>query len=52
MSAHSTGKCVAMRGRKKVTYRFRDGQQLPTDDDEQWFLLSASLGAAIEVIVI
>jgi hypothetical protein len=37
---------------KNTTDRFRDGQQLPTDDDEQWLLLSASLGAAIEVIVI
>jgi len=37
---------------KKETYRFRDGQQLTADDSEQWLLISASLGAAIEVIIV
>jgi hypothetical protein len=41
-----------LNAREKKTYRFRNGQQLPTDDNQQRLLLSASLGAAIVVIVV
>jgi hypothetical protein len=38
--------------KKQGPYRFRDGQQLPSDLGEQWLLISTPLRAAIKVIII
>jgi hypothetical protein len=38
--------------KKRGPYRFRNGQQLPSDLGKQWLLISAPLGATIKFIII